>query len=119
MRFLCDEGVERHIVELLRENGYDVLYVAELSPSISDEDVLSLASQERSILMTSDKDFGELVFRRGQAHEGVVLLRLHGLEPAEKARAVLSVVIKHAKEFVNAFAVVEPDRVRIRRGKRG
>lgn len=77
---------------------------------------MSLASREGSILLTPDKDFGELVFRRGQAHEGVVLLRLHGLDPAEKASTVLSVVNEHGVELVHAFAVVEPDRVRIRRG---
>lgn len=115
MKFLCDEGVERHIVELLRESGHDVLYVAELSPSISDEEVLNLAARQESILVTSDKDFGELVFRRGQVHQGAVLLRLHGLDPWEKAQTVLSVVQQHGQEFMNAFAVVEPDRIRIRR----
>ena len=116
MKFLCDEGVERHVVELLREKGHEVLYVAELSPSIGDHEVLDLATREGSILLTSDKDFGELVFRRGQAHEGVVLLRLHGLKPSEKAQAVLSVVERHGGELGNAFAVVEPERIRIRRG---
>ncbi len=60
MNFLADEGVEREIVDALRSQGHDVLYVAEMSPGINDGEVLDLANKASSILITSDKDFGDL-----------------------------------------------------------
>ena len=64
MNFIADEGVEREIVDGLRAQGHEVLYVAEMSPAINDAEVLDLANKASSILITSDKDFGELVFRQ-------------------------------------------------------
>ena len=116
MRLLCDEGVERQVVEALRAHGHEVTYVAEMSPGVSDDDVLRLAVEEGALLVTSDKDFGELVFRQGRAHAGVVLLRLHGIDPLEKGTVTSSVVAEHGERLVNAFAVVERRQVRIRRG---
>lgn len=75
MHWVADEGVERQIVERLRAAGQDVLYVAELDPGISDTEVLWQSNEQGAVLITADKDFGELVFRQGQVMEGVVLLR--------------------------------------------
>mgnify|MGYP002628041632 FL=1 len=64
MYLLADEGVERQIVERLRSDGHSVAYIAEMSPGISDEVILAQANDERALLVTFDKDFGELVFRQ-------------------------------------------------------
>lgn len=88
MKLLCDEGVERQVVERLRRAAHEVLYVAEMSSGISDAEVLELSSGEEAVLVTTDKDFGELVFRQGLVAPGVALLRLHGLSAAEKASVV-------------------------------
>jgi predicted nuclease of predicted toxin-antitoxin system len=74
----ADEGVDRPVVERLRQDGHDVVYVAELSPSLPDDEVLQQANARGAVLMTADKDFGELVFRQGLVHSGVILLRLAG-----------------------------------------
>ena len=81
MRFLADEGVDGVVVEVLRGSGFDVSYVAELAPGLPDPEVLAIASTEGRILITADKDFGELVVRRRQASQGVLLLRLPGMDP--------------------------------------
>lgn len=60
MRLLADEGVDAAIVALLREDGHDVVYVAELFPGITDEAVLELANGDERVLVTADKDFGDL-----------------------------------------------------------
>jgi hypothetical protein len=65
MNLLVDEGVDGPIVERLRHDGHDVIYVAELSPGIDDPEVLKRANEADALLMTADKDFGELVYRRG------------------------------------------------------
>ena len=79
MTFVADEGVDGAVVAELRSEGYDVLYVADMSPGISDDEVLNRANGKQALLVTEDKDFGELVFRLGRIHKGVVLLRLNGL----------------------------------------
>ncbi|MBD3407859.1 MAG: hypothetical protein GF411_17195 [Candidatus Lokiarchaeota archaeon] len=74
-----------------------------------------MAESSRSILMTADKDFGELVYRQGKAHHGIILVRLHGV-PRENKVAILTTVLKeHEGKLVGAFTVVEPNQVRISR----
>jgi predicted nuclease of predicted toxin-antitoxin system len=114
MDFLVDESVDRQVVERLRQEGHEVLYVAEMEPGLRDDDVLEVANQRSALLLTADKDFGELVFRLRRMSKGVVLLRLAGLSPEAKAVAVSSVVGKHGRELSEAFSVVSPGMVRIR-----
>jgi predicted nuclease of predicted toxin-antitoxin system len=64
MKFVADENIDRQIVDRLRQDGHIVMSVAEMDPGISDDVVLDLANQEGSLLLTADKDFGELVFRQ-------------------------------------------------------
>lgn len=84
LTYLADESVDRGIVHALREAGHQVGYVADLWPGISDPEVLERARASGSVLLSGDKDFGELVFRRGAGCAGVVLFRLPGLQ--DKAR---------------------------------
>ena len=56
MKFLADEGVDKQIVDRLRQDGHSVWYVAEMEPGISDDEVLNLANRENAILLTADKD---------------------------------------------------------------
>jgi predicted nuclease of predicted toxin-antitoxin system len=112
--FVADEGVDSAIVARLRNEGHEVLYVAEIAPSISDDEVLERANDKRALLMTADKDFGELVFRLGRIHTGVVLLRLAGLHSDLKARIVVESVRAYGAEMANAFTVIAPSTVRIR-----
>ena len=115
MNLLVDESVDKPIVVRLRQDSHTVLYIAELSPSIDDDTVLSRANQNSALLITAEKDFGELVFRLGRIHAGVVLLRLAGLSPRTKARIVSAVFANQDDELLNAFSVISSGRVRIRR----
>ena len=92
-----------------------VMSVVEMDPGISDDIVLDLASQEGSLLLTADKDFGELVFRQHRLMTGVVLIRLAGLSPLRKAEAVSSAIKRHSTELPHAFAVISPGVIRIRK----
>ena len=115
MTFLADESVDRQIVERLRLDGHLVAYVAEMSPGIMDDTVLMESRISESVLITADKDFGELVFRQGQASTGVLLIRLWGLGPAIKAAVVSESIQEHGQELAGAFAVLSPGNIRIRR----
>ncbi len=115
MIFVCDEGVDRSVVEQLRADGHDVVYIAELSPSISDDDVLREANARGAVLVTADKDFGELVFRLGKLSAGILLVRLHELATNERASLVGAVVRDHGAELIGAFSVLSPTKLRIRK----
>jgi predicted nuclease of predicted toxin-antitoxin system len=91
-----------------------VLYIAELSPAVSDDAVLRHAGDQAAVLITADKDFGELVYRRGRMHRGVVLLRLAGVSNATKTAIVSAVCRERANQLRDAFTVVTAGQVRIR-----
>jgi predicted nuclease of predicted toxin-antitoxin system len=116
VNFFADESVERSIVERLRQDGHDVLYGAEFSPGAVDETVLQEANIRVAVLITADKDFGEIVFRLRSIHAGVVLLRLAGLTEATKADIVARVCRERGDQFPGAFSVVSPGQVRVRHG---
>ncbi|MBI5787734.1 MAG: DUF5615 family PIN-like protein [Candidatus Schekmanbacteria bacterium] len=115
MKFLADESVDGQIVARLRQDGHFLWYVAEMEPGISDETVLSLANNEKAILLTADKDFGELVFRQHRLTSGVVLIRLAGLPGNNKSEIVSSAVNNHSSELIQAFTVITVQATRIRR----
>ncbi len=115
MNFLADESVDRPIVERLRREGHRVACVAELGTGMSDDAVLNLANQETALLLTADKDFGEMVFRQRLHMHGVVLIRLAGLTPARKAEVVAMAINEHLAELPRSFAVIMPGIFRIRR----
>ena len=117
MKILADENVARDIVAWLRSTGHDVLFAAEANAGADDIEWAARGEQEQRVILTSDKDFGELVFRQGRAHGGVALLRLHGLESAEKTRIAVAAVAQHGVDLISAFAVIEKDRIRIRRSR--
>ena len=105
MNLLADESVDAPIVERLRTDGHSVAYVAEMSPSIANEEVLERANTDPCPLVTADKDFGELVFR------------LPGLSPAFKAAIVSDAIRLHGSKMLRAFTVISPGMVRIRRDR--
>jgi len=115
LNFLADENLDKQIVDRLRQDGHFVWYVAEMERGISDDVVLDLANQEGALLLTSDKDFGELVFRLRRIASGVVLIRLSGLSTISKADIVTSVINEHNNELLGAFTVITMTSVRIRK----
>lgn len=114
MNIVADENVEKQIVDRLRAKGHHVLYVTELSPGIDDSTVLRKSSELNAILLTNDKDFGELVFRQQLHHSGVMLIRLDGLTPDEKAATVEMAFDVYAAFLPNRFAVVSRHSLRLR-----
>lgn len=114
MNVVADEGIDAPIVRRLRAEGHSVWYVAELSPSISDEEVLAISVEHNALLITADKDFGALVFQQRRASAGVILLRLAGLSAFEKAAIVSETLSHYADNLARSFTIITPRRVRIR-----
>ena len=73
------------------------------------------ANELQLILLTQDKDFGELVYRLKKAHHGIILIRLAGYHPLDKAEIVVKILSKHKIELLNAFTVIQANAVRIRK----
>ncbi|MEW6447649.1 MAG: DUF5615 family PIN-like protein [Bacillota bacterium] len=115
MIFLADESVDQQIIDRLREHGYVVIAVVEMEPGISDTAVLDLANAREALLVTADKDFGELVFRQRRVSKGIILLRLAGLSQEKKAALVAQAIETHLKELEGSFGVITPGSLRIRK----
>ena len=114
MRVCANENVSADCVNLLRQSGHDVLWIREVAPGSSDPDVLARALGEERLLITFDKDFGELAFRRGaKASQGGVLFRIaqpSALAVAERVVAVLA----SRDDWPGHFSVVDDSTIRIR-----
>lgn len=115
MKLLADEGVDKPIVDILRKSGFDVHYILETNQGADDEAVLEISNREGRILLTQDKDFGELVFRLQKVHYGIILIRLSDRSTGDKALIVNQVLTEHTDKFQNAFTVIQPNMIRIRR----
>jgi predicted nuclease of predicted toxin-antitoxin system len=115
MKLLVDEGVDKPIVDLLRATGFDVHYILETNGGIDDEKVLQIANDENRILLTQDKDFGEMVFRLRKVHLGIILIRLGVTISADKARIVNYALLEYGEKLVNAFTVIQVNAIRIRK----
>lgn len=115
MNLMADEGVDKPIVDALRRCGFDVNYILESYQGADDDFILKLANEQQRILLTQDKDFGELVFRVKSAHFGVVLIRLNGYSSVDKADIVTKLLLIHQMELINAFTVIQPNAIRIRK----
>lgn len=115
MKFVADEGVDLLIVENLRRAGHTIWYVAEMAAGIADDQVLEIANQESAQLLTTDKDFGELLFRQKRISSGIVLLRLAGLTSIKKAEIVTQIIKEHGDKIPQMFTVISPGLIRIRR----
>lgn len=114
MKLLVEEGVDYPVVEALRTADLDVSSVLEDAPGASDEAVLSRAVDEDRVLVTGDKDFGEMVYRRHLDVAGIVLVRLEGISPNEKASLVVEIVEQKGTVLEGRFTVVGPNRTRMR-----
>lgn len=115
MRILADENIDDGIVEQLRDAGHEIWYVTEMTPGIGDDEVLAQANRHGALLLTGDKDFGELVYRQQRINAGVLFIRLAGLTAAAKARMVTRAIDDHGAGMMGRFTVIAPGQVRIRR----
>jgi len=114
MRLLADENIPRRAIERLRRKGHDVLAICESAPRTLDEDVMQLAEKEGRILLTFDKDFGELAYDSAPRPScGIILFRIPLLS-SDYIAAMIVEVMDSRCDWPGNFAVVEPGRIRLR-----
>lgn len=112
---VADESVDFEIVRALRKNNFEVHAIAEDSPALPDAAVLETAVKKNALLISEDKDFGELVHRFKMAHCGILLLRLIALNSSEKASMVCHVLEQHESALQNVFSVLDERQLRIKK----
>ena len=113
MRILADENVPIDAVELLRKHGHDVVWIRADSPGATDEANLARAVAEQRLLITFDKDFGELVFRKKEAAScGVVLFRI-SIPSSIAAAETIATTLGSRTDWIRHFSVVDDRRIRM------
>jgi predicted nuclease of predicted toxin-antitoxin system len=111
-KFLANENVPAEAIDAARQAGHDLAWVAEISPGASDDDVLHLARAEGRVLVTFDKDFGEMTFRQGkQASQGVILMRPRLRSPDFLSR-FMTAVLAQSIAWEDHFSVAREGRLR-------
>ena len=113
MRFLADENCDFTVVRALRAAGHDVLCVSEITPRAEDSEVIKLAVDEKRILLTEDKDFGQWVYSHGQKTLGVIFLRFPTSARRQISRDVVNLVKQQGEKLAGCFITVQPGRIRI------
>ncbi len=117
IRFLADENLPLASVRRLRDEGFDVASIAEDSPGIADAAVLARADRESRVVITFDRDFGELLYRYQAQYKqlaGVMYLRFRPRSPVEAAEQILAVLRNPQITLQGMYLTVERNQVRQR-----
>ena len=115
MRFLANENFPLRSVRILEEHGHDVTAVARVAPGAKDREVLMWASREQRLILTFDRDYGELVYgHKRPVPGGIVYFRFLPTSPEEPAEHVLRLLSVSGLSLQGRFTVVERGRVRQR-----
>jgi predicted nuclease of predicted toxin-antitoxin system len=114
MRWLVDECVAAALVHELRAAGHDASYMADGGPGTIDASVLQLAHEEGRLLLTEDKDFGDLVFRARMPVPGVVLMRLTPQQGSIRWPRLAAAIAQFGEGLFGRYVVIEEKRFRSR-----
>lgn len=118
MKVLLDTCVWGKAAEELRAAGHDVVWSGDWDEDPGDREILERAHAGKRVLVTLDKEFGELAVARGQLHHGIV--RVVNISARRQASAILHVLEKYGAELLSgAIVTVDPGRVRIRPADEG
>jgi predicted nuclease of predicted toxin-antitoxin system len=112
--FIIDVGVGKSVEQWLTDEGYKVISIRSLNAEMEDGQIVSLALTEDAIIITMDKDFGELVYKEKKQHKGILLLRLDDAVANEKLAVVQSLFPSELENIKNHFTVYQNGKLRIR-----
>ena len=112
MRFLVDECTGPRVSSWLAQQGYEVHCIYGEARGASDDEILKKAYTENWILVTNDKDFGELIYRTRRLHHGIIFLRLTDERSKAKIEAMRLLLEQYADRLSDAFVVVTESHVR-------
>jgi predicted nuclease of predicted toxin-antitoxin system len=114
VRWLVDECVDAALVADLRDTGHDVIYMSDADPRADDVEVMRRAQHDLRLLLTEDKDFGDLVFRQALPVPGIILLRIDPLQRTLKRVRLQAAVERFGETLFGRYTVIEAARFRHR-----
>lgn len=114
MKFLADECCDAGLVVSLRAAGHDVAYVTEQYAGSSDDEVVLMAFKEERILLTEDKDFGELSYRFRKPSAGIILIRIDVKDRNMKWPRLKNLIENYEERLPGHFVVINIDKYRFR-----
>lgn len=112
MRFVVDECTGPRVAAWLIEQGHEAISIFDDARGVTDDVVLDIANSGNYIQITNDKDFGEMIFREGRSHCGIIFLRLADERSAAKIEAIDRLIESYSDRLANAFVVVTERHVR-------
>jgi predicted nuclease of predicted toxin-antitoxin system len=112
MKLLADVNVEKPIVDFLAGIDLDVIWIPDYNCMLPDEELLNMANSQDRVLITNDKDFGELVFRQNKITAGIVLIRMKGYNSEEKVVVIEKLFKNFPEKIYNHFVVVAKNKMR-------
>ena len=118
MRFLVDECTGPRVASWLLEEGHEVFSVHEEAKGSDDVAIINIANEQDYIIITNDKDFGELAFKDNKHHKGIILLRLSDERSQNKIQVLGEILEKYSQDLHSNFVVATEDSVRIIRPKK-
>ena len=115
MVLIADESVDYRIITFLRQRSFKVIAIIDDNASIADSEVLNISNNENALLITEDKDFGDLVFRMNFKHSGILLLRFFSTPVENKNQKVFETIHSYYDNLKNNFSTLSDKRLRIRK----
>lgn len=113
IRFFADVNIEKLIIDRLLALGYDVKSYIDYDKHAEDSQIISLAEKEKRILLTNDKDFGELIYRQKLISYGVILFRLKSQDEVKKFELLNNNVLSlEVDKIEKKFIVISEKKVR-------
>lgn len=114
MKILIDVSTGDAVAIEVKSLGHDVQSVRDVNPKMADQDILDWAVRDERIVITMDKDFGELVYRSRRQHAGILLLRLEGARTPEKIAVINEIFSQYEWALPHHFCVYQDGRLRVR-----
>jgi predicted nuclease of predicted toxin-antitoxin system len=116
MKLLANENFPKASVMLLRQLGYDIAYIAETDQGVTDKAVMGIAATENRLILTFDRDYGELIYKHNyKPEQGVLYLRLNEYKPEEPAQIVHGLLSEFKIETTRSLIVYDGITIRQRK----
>ncbi len=112
IKFLANVNVEKPIIDFLIEKGFDVKWVTSIDKRMTDDRVCEIANSEQRIIITNDKDFGEIVFYQKKIAYGIILMRVNGQNSSDKIILLNKLLEKYLDKIANHFVVLTKTKFR-------
>jgi predicted nuclease of predicted toxin-antitoxin system len=111
-QFIADENIPKETVDLLKKQGVDIVSITKFASGLSDQEVLNLANENGRIVITFDKDFGQLIFKEKRKTKGLILLRFAPKTPQQIAKRIQQ-VLTISINMENSVITVKKDSIRV------